>query len=215
MQDILTQEAYQKGLRDQEQIQLKQALKELNYKIDKKDIKKQVTTIGKYTVTEKKIHEEINKATQGLIETTPITFTGQENGNLYQDMIYASIIQSGAQIDKQIAEIIYENKEIFKNRFTTETRIILSNGATIALATIGEFPNEVSKEIQEEIKPGTKLSSNSWHETLNNIKKKLEGTTQTAGFNDELNNTTVIEIEYGYYRDWETDRKSTRLNSSH
>ena len=23
------------------------------------------------------------------------------------------------------------------------------------------------------------------------------------------------EIEYGFYRDWETDRKSTRLNSSH
>ena len=28
-------------------------------------------------------------------------------------------------------------------------------------------------------------------------------------------NTTRKELYSGYYRDWETDRKSTRLNSSH
>ena len=33
---------------------------------------------------------------------------------------------------------------------------------------------------------------------------------------DKVNSTLKIAIDEGYaYRDWETDRKSTRLNSSH
>ena len=35
---------------------------------------------------------------------------------------------------------------------------------------------------------------------------------------DEFNNKTVVEMNGSFglwYRDWETDRKSTRLNSSH
>ena len=37
-----------------------------------------------------------------------------------------------------------------------------------------------------------------------------------AGLNITLRNAAAqIQIDYATYRDWETDRKSTRLNSSH
>ena len=41
------------------------------------------------------------------------------------------------------------------------------------------------------------------------------GPDEQAHFGQVANNGEFNRTLYGYYRDWETDRKSTRLNSSH
>ena len=46
-------------------------------------------------------------------------------------------------------------------------------------------------------------------QTLREIKESLQPMIDTSNFRSQFEDT------FGYYRDWETDRKSTRLNSSH
>ena len=48
-----------------------------------------------------------------------------------------------------------------------------------------------------------------WLDQIHNYKSEID----SAGyFKEQLN---IDEMEFNIYRDWETDRKSTRLNSSH
>ena len=45
--------------------------------------------------------------------------------------------------------------------------------------------------------------------------KTPEPNQEVADFIKSVPHETVLDVGSGVYRDWETDRKSTRLNSSH
>lgn len=188
---ILTKEALER---------VEDEIEELRYKTTQKQVERQAQRIGRYSKTEKQIHEEINNATNELLRTTPTSFTGKEDGADYENMIYASIVNSGANIDPEIAKIIYENKERFKNRFTTEIRIELDNGETIRIASIAMFPNEAMQAMEETgINEGQYIDSNWWKQNYPNIQEHLKDrgaydTTATAGNTDHA---TITRITYG------------------
>lgn len=160
------------------------------------DIKKAANKIGRYSKTEKQIHKEIDEATADLYALGITNFEESDiiNGLTYEQTVLASIVNSGAKIDKELAELIVNNKEIFAKRFTTEVQIQFEDGQIATIAYVGNLPKEVLEEVKEAgFQKGEILDYKAWATRLESLKNKAG---QIGGLN-AVNNTSPQEINFG------------------
>ena len=90
-------------------------------------------------------------------------------------------------------ELDNDQKKIIKNSLqkSIDAQIYLNTAQAIAAEANAKFTNENIKTIEGQLQLWSKQAEN-WEGQRENVRKQIAA-----------------------YRDWETDRKSTRLNSSH
>ena len=71
------------------------------------------------------------------------------------------------------------------------------------------------KELVQQLKDNTTKNSEKEKEELKQLKSSIEALEASIDAKNEVLKGLVPPHDASAYRDWETDRKSTRLNSSH
>lgn len=159
---------------------------------------------GKNTYTEEEANKKVNEAIRSTGEE--ISFGNLTDALSYKEMMKNAILSNTIKVDESIAELISENAERFKARFTTNVELFLSGGKGIEVPDIaiifqGSLPHEICELAKDEFREGEIADASTFLKKVADFAERMQEEGKSMGVQVRTNrllNKTESIVKIGY-----------------